>query len=100
MPSTLHQCFKFPQGNDVVKITADIKPFTEAESYFADAKFYSDGDTIPEVLPTKTPLAKPQKDDQVVKSHAKEEVEVESKSKIKDGHSLQADRPSAKCSTS
>ena len=26
VPSTLYQCFKFPRGENVVKVTADIKP--------------------------------------------------------------------------
>ena len=38
IPSTLHQCFKFYRGG-VKKVVADTKPFTEVESYFADAKF-------------------------------------------------------------
>ena len=38
IPSTLHQCFKFYRGW-VKKVAADTKPFTEVESYFADAKF-------------------------------------------------------------
>ena len=41
IPSTLHQCFKFNKGG-VKIVVGDLKPFTEAESYFADAKFYTD----------------------------------------------------------
>ena len=88
VPSTLHQCFKFPRGENVVKVTADIKRFTKAESYFADAKFYSDGDSVLEALLIKTPSTKPQKDEQVVELHAKEEAKVESKKKTTDSHSL------------
>ncbi|KAM2498601.1 hypothetical protein PS1_040843 [Malus domestica] len=32
-------------------IYGDTKPFTEAESYFADAKFYMDEDMVPEAFP-------------------------------------------------
>jgi hypothetical protein len=41
VPSTLHQClmYKDPLG-DVVTIFTDKKPFTVAESFYADAKFY------------------------------------------------------------
>ncbi|KAH0761272.1 hypothetical protein KY290_017345 [Solanum tuberosum] len=42
VPSTLHQCMKYMKDGEVVKIDADINPFTETESYFADAKFYLD----------------------------------------------------------
>ncbi|KAL0303464.1 UNVERIFIED_CONTAM: hypothetical protein Sradi_6214500 [Sesamum radiatum] len=38
VPSTLHQCFKYIKNGEIVKVDADMKPFTEAESYFADAK--------------------------------------------------------------
>ena len=48
--STLHQCLKF-YLEGVKVIQGDTKPFTEAESYFADAKFYMDEDMLPEVLP-------------------------------------------------
>lgn len=33
-------------------VTADAKPFTETESYFADAKFYAESDTLREILPS------------------------------------------------
>ncbi|KAM1247800.1 hypothetical protein ACFX2J_043698 [Malus domestica] len=36
-----------------VVIYDDTKPFTEAESHFADAKFYIDEDMVPEALPKK-----------------------------------------------
>ena len=35
-------------------VIGDIKPFTEAESHFADAKFYVEGASSSEFLPTKT----------------------------------------------
>ncbi|KAM2690737.1 hypothetical protein EV1_043866 [Malus domestica] len=50
VPSTLHQCLKFYQER-VKVIYGDTKPFTEAESHFADAKFYINEDTVPETLP-------------------------------------------------
>ncbi|KAM1845265.1 hypothetical protein ACFX13_019587 [Malus domestica] len=50
VPSTLHQCLKFYQ-EEVKVIQGDTKPFTEAESHFADTKFYMDEDIVPEALP-------------------------------------------------
>ncbi|KAB2604851.1 hypothetical protein D8674_037138 [Pyrus ussuriensis x Pyrus communis] len=50
VPSTLHQCLKFYREG-VKVIQGDTKPFTEAESHFADAKFYMDEDVVPEALP-------------------------------------------------
>ncbi|KAM1284926.1 hypothetical protein ACFX2J_027560 [Malus domestica] len=50
VPSTLHQCLKFYQEG-VKVIYGDTKPFTEAKSHFADAKFYMDEDMVPEALP-------------------------------------------------
>ncbi|KAM1022203.1 hypothetical protein ACFX2K_043552 [Malus domestica] len=35
------------------EIHGDTKPFTKAESRFADAKFYMDKDIVPEAFPTK-----------------------------------------------
>ncbi|CAL2276467.1 unnamed protein product [Prunus armeniaca] len=55
VPSTLHQCFKFYRGG-VKKILGDVKPFNEAESYFADAKFYMDEDMVYEVISAKVHL--------------------------------------------
>ncbi|KAI5343264.1 hypothetical protein L3X38_011140 [Prunus dulcis] len=66
VPSTLPQCFKFYRGG-VKKILGDVKPFTEAESYFADAKFYIDEDVASEVIPMEvhsTGKAIPRKDEQ------------------------------------
>nr|XP_027083559.1 uncharacterized protein LOC113705849 [Coffea arabica] len=40
IPSILHQCFKYCRDGIVKKVVADDKPFTEAETHFADAKFY------------------------------------------------------------
>ncbi|CAL8134871.1 unnamed protein product [Prunus armeniaca] len=36
---------------EVKKILGDSKPFIEAESYFANAKFYMDEDMVSEVIP-------------------------------------------------
>ena len=41
VPSTLHQCIKYKDtSGDIVRIFADKKPFTVAETFYADAKFY------------------------------------------------------------
>ncbi|KAM1302489.1 hypothetical protein ACFX2H_013412 [Malus domestica] len=50
MLSTLQQCLKFYQEG-VKVIQDDTKPFTEAEPYFADTKFYMDKDIIPKAFP-------------------------------------------------
>ncbi|TMX05059.1 hypothetical protein EJD97_002722 [Solanum chilense] len=42
VPSTLHQCMKYMKDGEVMKINANINPFTEKDSYFADAKIYLD----------------------------------------------------------
>ncbi|KAM1242915.1 hypothetical protein ACFX2G_035222 [Malus domestica] len=50
IPSTFHQCLKFYR--EEVKVSqGDTKPFIEAESHFADAKFYMDENMVPEALP-------------------------------------------------
>ncbi|PIN00649.1 hypothetical protein CDL12_26847 [Handroanthus impetiginosus] len=36
----VHQCFKYYKDRMVKKVLVDDKPFTEAESHFADAKYY------------------------------------------------------------
>ena len=38
--SMLHQCFKYYKNGEVRKVMADTNPFNEAESHYADAKFY------------------------------------------------------------
>ncbi|KAL0462455.1 UNVERIFIED_CONTAM: hypothetical protein Slati_0133100 [Sesamum latifolium] len=40
VPSTWHQCFKYCRNGIVRKVLGDSKPFTEAESHFANAKYY------------------------------------------------------------
>jgi hypothetical protein len=47
--STLHQCFKFYQDG-IKTVVADDKPFTEADSHSADAKFYMDSDVVSEII--------------------------------------------------
>ena len=49
IPLTLHGCFKFYKGG-VKKVEVDTNPFTEVESYFVDAKFYTENDVMQEVL--------------------------------------------------
>ncbi|PIN12021.1 hypothetical protein CDL12_15371 [Handroanthus impetiginosus] len=53
IPSTLHQCFKYAKDEIIMKVDADTKPFTDAESYFVNVKFYLDPNSIKEVLPLK-----------------------------------------------
>ncbi|KAA0037267.1 ty3-gypsy retrotransposon protein [Cucumis melo var. makuwa] len=53
--STLHQCFKFYQDG-VKKVEADSNPFSEAQSHFADAKFYLKKDSSPETVSVEVPL--------------------------------------------
>ncbi|XP_070010814.1 uncharacterized protein [Nicotiana sylvestris] len=40
VPSNYHQCLKYYEGKVEKTVIADDEPFTEAESHFADAKFY------------------------------------------------------------
>ncbi|CAL8990430.1 unnamed protein product [Prunus brigantina] len=84
VPSTLHQCFKFYRGG-VKKILGDVKPFTEAESYFADAKFYMDGDMVSEVIPVEvhsTGKAMPRREEHSKCPPAAENVSKKSKSTL------------------
>ncbi|KAA0054152.1 uncharacterized protein E6C27_scaffold131G00760 [Cucumis melo var. makuwa] len=53
--STLHHCFKFYQDG-VKKVEVDSNPFSEAESHFADAKFYLKNDSSPEAVSKEVPL--------------------------------------------
>ncbi|KAL0458203.1 UNVERIFIED_CONTAM: hypothetical protein Slati_0447500 [Sesamum latifolium] len=56
VPSTWHQCFKYCRNGIVRKVLGDSKPFTEAESHFADTKYYiKDDKKGKEVLPSKEP---------------------------------------------
>ncbi|KAL0406360.1 UNVERIFIED_CONTAM: hypothetical protein Slati_3949900 [Sesamum latifolium] len=56
VPSTWYQCFKYYRNGIVKKVLGDSKPFTEAESHFADAKYYIEGaKKEKEVLPSEEP---------------------------------------------
>jgi hypothetical protein len=44
--SMYHQFFKYFQDGQIKKVMADDKPFTKAESFFTDAKFYLEDDTL------------------------------------------------------
>ncbi|KAK4409607.1 Transposon Tf2-12 polyprotein [Sesamum angolense] len=56
VPSTWHQCFKYCRDGIVKKVLGDNKPFTEAESHFADAKYYiEDANKGKEMLPPEEP---------------------------------------------
>jgi len=39
--STLHQCLKYYCGGER-KVHGDVRPFTKAESHFADSKFFEE----------------------------------------------------------
>ncbi|KAB2609177.1 S2-RNase [Pyrus ussuriensis x Pyrus communis] len=86
VPSTLHQCLKFYREG-VKVIQGDTKPFTEAESHFADAKFYMDEDMVPEALPEdirSTGKAAPTKQEWQVIPKMQKEQTVPSSSKDDD----------------
>ncbi|KAA0055891.1 uncharacterized protein E6C27_scaffold438G00090 [Cucumis melo var. makuwa] len=55
--STLHQCFKFHKQG-IRKVDADSRPFTKAESHFADAKFYTKSEDVSEIISTEVPVTK------------------------------------------
>ncbi|CAM8903253.1 unnamed protein product [Rhodiola kirilowii] len=48
--STLHQCLKYYRDGER-KINGDVKPFTKADSFFADAKFFEENGVSRELLP-------------------------------------------------
>ncbi|KAB2635364.1 hypothetical protein D8674_025898 [Pyrus ussuriensis x Pyrus communis] len=86
VPSTLHQCLKFYREG-VKVIQGDTKPFTEAKSHFADAKFYMDEDVVPEALPEdirSTGKAVPKKQEWQVMPKKQKEQTVPSSSKDDD----------------
>ncbi|CAL2271127.1 unnamed protein product [Prunus armeniaca] len=69
----------------VKKILGDVKPFTEAESYFADAKFYIDEDVVSEVIPVEvhsTGKTMPRREDHSKCPLAAENVSKKSKSTL------------------
>ncbi|XP_074296967.1 uncharacterized protein LOC141627634 [Silene latifolia] len=49
--STLHQCLKYYRGGER-QIDGDAKPFSKADSFFADAKFFEENGTSSEFMPT------------------------------------------------
>ncbi|KAL0283244.1 UNVERIFIED_CONTAM: hypothetical protein Sangu_2902400 [Sesamum angustifolium] len=56
VPSTWHQCFKYYRNGVVKKVFGDNKPFAEAESHFADAKYYiENANKGKEILPPEEP---------------------------------------------
>ncbi|KAK4391401.1 hypothetical protein Sango_1917900 [Sesamum angolense] len=56
VPSTWHHCFKYCRNGIVKKVLGDNKPFTEAESHSADAKYYiEDANKGKEILPPEEP---------------------------------------------
>ncbi|PIN10178.1 hypothetical protein CDL12_17234 [Handroanthus impetiginosus] len=65
IPSTLHQCFKYVKDGVIMKVDADTKPFTDTESYFANAKLYLDPDSVKEVLSLKIASNHPVKEGRV-----------------------------------
>ncbi|KAL0396286.1 UNVERIFIED_CONTAM: hypothetical protein Scaly_0077000 [Sesamum calycinum] len=56
VPSTLHQCFKYIKNGEIVKVDANMKPFTETKSYSANAKLYLGPDNMQEILPSKVSI--------------------------------------------
>ena len=49
--STLHECLKYYRNGER-KINGDVKPFTKAESHFADARFFEEGAAPKETMPS------------------------------------------------
>ncbi|KAL0416506.1 UNVERIFIED_CONTAM: hypothetical protein Slati_3482500 [Sesamum latifolium] len=73
--STWHQCFKYCRNGTVRKVFGDSKPFTEAESHFAVAKYYiEDATKGKEVPPSKEPKLY---GDQSVRKNDSSTIEVE-----------------------
>ncbi|GFZ19588.1 hypothetical protein Acr_28g0002930 [Actinidia rufa] len=69
VPSTLHQCCKYCHNGVVKKIVANDKPFNEAESYFADDKFYMANIIVKELqLVVSSSTYKFQRDDEKLRS--------------------------------
>ncbi|XP_027122222.1 uncharacterized protein [Coffea arabica] len=84
VPSTLHQCFKYCQNGVARSVKADDNPFTEAQAYIADAKFYIKRHntkdkseqplSVDKIQNPKSPSAKGEK---AINSKSKEEVHEE-----------------------
>jgi len=62
--STLHQCLEYYCGGQR-KINGDVKPFTKAESHFAESKFFEEDFTPKEMISTISSTGK--QDSKVVK---------------------------------
>ncbi|KAL0451550.1 UNVERIFIED_CONTAM: hypothetical protein Slati_1133100 [Sesamum latifolium] len=75
IPSTWHQCFKYCHNGTVRKVLGDSKSFIEAESHFADAKYYiEDANKEKEVLPSEEPKSY---GDQSTRKNASSAIKVE-----------------------
>ncbi|KAL0461279.1 UNVERIFIED_CONTAM: hypothetical protein Slati_0015500 [Sesamum latifolium] len=75
IPSTWHQCFKYCQNGTVRKVLGDSKLFAEAESHFADAKYYiADAKKGKEILPSEEPKSY---NSQSIKKNNSSAIEVE-----------------------
>jgi len=48
--STLHQCLRYYHDGEK-KVNGDTKPFTKADSYFADARFFDEDAPSKEAMP-------------------------------------------------
>ncbi|KAL0456116.1 UNVERIFIED_CONTAM: hypothetical protein Slati_0950800 [Sesamum latifolium] len=62
VPSTWHQYFKYCHNGIVKKVLGDSKPFTEAESHFANAKYYIEGAKKEKEISLKQPSKPPLKE--------------------------------------
>ncbi|KAA0062876.1 uncharacterized protein E5676_scaffold387G00070 [Cucumis melo var. makuwa] len=69
------------------KVNADTKPFTKAESHFADANFYTKSDDVSEVISTEVPVAKD------IYKHEQETITTKKSNKGDAPNSQQNDKP-------
>jgi hypothetical protein len=80
VPSTYHQCFKYFQDGQIKRIMANDESFTEAESFFADAKFYLEDDTLKGIQAITPPSTGEVKlESEILKPDLPTEVEEEAK---------------------
>lgn len=63
IPSTYHQCIKYPLRGTQGTITADNDPFSTVETYHAESRFYKanekgkvDDADVPTTIPVRHPL--------------------------------------------
>ncbi|XP_075483743.1 uncharacterized protein LOC142523894 [Primulina tabacum] len=79
VPSTWHQCFKYSRDGVVKKVLGDERPFTEAESHFADAKYYFEikKTKIEEDVPSQEPKKQEDETSVVPKSQSKCELPLQ-----------------------